>query len=97
MSGFTQNDDDDDDDDDVSISHARIFRASLSAAVQNAAGPIGLAAQHAMLGKRSSTALAAFGVCVNVSNLGTTVFQFVSLGRRRKSARRWRRAKERQS
>ena len=78
MSG-TQNDDDDDDDD-VSISHARIFRASLSAAVQNAAGPIGLAAQHAMLGKRSSTALAAFGVCVNVSNLGTTVFQFVSLG-----------------
>ena len=91
---FTQNDDDDDD---VSISHARIFRASLSAAVQNAAGPIGLAAQHAMLGKRSSTALAAFGVCVNVSNLGTTVFQFVSLGSTAESARRWRRAKERQS
>ena len=80
MSGIQNASPNDDDDDDVSIAHARILRASLSAAVQNAAGPIGLAAQHAMLGKRSSTALAAFGVCVNVSNLGTTVFQFVSLG-----------------
>jgi len=59
------------------ISHPKLLRDSLSASVQNAAGPIGLALQHVVLGKRSSVILAAFGVCVNVSNLGTTVFQFL--------------------
>ena len=60
------------------ISHIEILKASLSASVQNAAGPIGLALQHVILGKRkSSSALAAFGVCVSISNLGTTVFQFL--------------------
>ena len=60
------------------ISHVEILKASLSASVQNAAGPIGLALQHVILGKRkSSAALAAFGVCVSISNLGTTVFQFL--------------------
>ena len=60
------------------ISHIELLKASLSASVQNAAGPIGLALQHVILGKRkSSSALAAFGVCVSISNLGTTVFQFL--------------------
>ena len=60
------------------ISHIEILKASLSASVQNAAGPIGLALQHVILGKRkSSSALAAFGVCVSIFNLGTTVFQFL--------------------
>ena len=60
------------------LSHVKLLKASLSASVQNAAGPIGLALQHVILGKRkSSAALAAFGVCVNISNLGTTVFQFL--------------------
>lgn len=60
------------------ISHVELLKASLSASVQNAAGPIGLALQHVILGKqKSSAALAAFGVCVSMSNLGTTVFQFL--------------------
>ena len=60
------------------ISHVKLLKASLSASVQNAAGPIGLALQHVILGKRKSSAvLAAFGVCVSISNLGTTVFQFL--------------------
>jgi hypothetical protein len=60
------------------VSHQKLLRDSLSASIQNAAGPIGLALQHVVLGKRSSVILAAFGVCVNVSNLGTTVFQFLN-------------------
>jgi len=59
------------------VSHQKLLRDSLSASIQNAAGPIGLALQHVVLGKRSSVILAAFGVCVNVSNLGTSVFQFL--------------------
>ena len=63
------------------ISHIKLLKASLSASVQNAAGPIGLALQHVILGKRkSSAALAAFGVCVSISILGTTVFQFLADG-----------------
>ena len=58
------------------LSHKNLLSNSISASIQNAAGPIGLALQHVFLGARSPQSLAAFGVCVSVSNLGTTVFQF---------------------
>ena len=79
MSGFTQNDDDDDD---AYLSRA-LFRASLSAAVRNAAvDRVSRATRDA--GKTGSTALAAFGVCVSMSILGRRSLRVA--GRRRVGA-----------